>query len=320
MRILHSLLLLLTLLALSCSPEKKDSPDLTGISSDPEIVRFEELFYGATQEGLPALKSEFPYLFPAPNPDSVWVKKMQDEDERFLFEETQKIYGDFSLQEQQLESLFSHMKYYFPAFREPRVLTVITQVDYNNKVIYADSLLFIGLDLYLGEAHEVYADFPGYVKQNYNDGHLIVDVAESLVKPALLPPASNSFVSRMVQEGKRLKIMELLLPDLPQEEIMGYSPEQWSWTQSSESDIWKYFVQNELLYSTDPELTKRFIDEAPFSKFYLEVDRESPGRVGSWFGWRIVDSYMDNNEVDVKELILTDNEEIFKRSSYKPKK
>ncbi len=320
MRILYSLALSMTLLALSCATEKKDSPDLSGISSEPEVIRFEERFYGGAEEDLPGLKSEFPYLFPEPNPDSVWVNKMKDEDERFLYDESQKVFGDFSLQEKRLESLFRHMKYYFPSFREPRVLTVITQVDYNNKVIYADSLLFIGLDLYLGEEHEVYADFPGYVKQNYNSGHMIVDVAEALVRPALLPPASNSFVSRMVQEGKRLKIMELLLPDLPPEEVMGYTPDQWNWTQSSESDMWKYFVQNELLYSTDPEMTKRFIDEAPFSKFYLEVDRESPGRVGSWFGWRIVDAYMDNNEVDLKELIRTDNEEIFKSSSYKPKK
>ena len=180
MRILQSLALTMTLLAMSCTAEKKDSPDLTGIFSDPEVIRFEERFYGGTEESLPELKSEFPYLFPEPNPDSVWVNKMKDEDERFLFEETQKIYGDFSDQEKRLESLFRHMKYYFPAFREPRVLTVITQVDYNNKVIYADSLLFIGLDLYLGEEHEVYADFPGYVKQNYNSGHMIVDVAEAL--------------------------------------------------------------------------------------------------------------------------------------------
>jgi gliding motility-associated lipoprotein GldB len=320
MSILRFLALFTFLLALSCSSEKKDSPDLSGISSDPEIIRFEELFYGSSEDSLPGLKSEFPYLFPEPNPDSVWVNKMRDEDERYLFEETQKIFSDFGPQEKRLESLFRHMKYYFPAFREPRVLTVISQVDYNNKVIYADSLLFIGLDLYLGQEHEVYADFPGYVKQNYNGDHMIVDVADALVRPALLPPGSNSFVSRMVQEGKRLKLTELLLPEVPDEEIMGYTEEQWNWTESSEKDIWKYFVQNELLYSTDPELTRRFIDEAPFSKFYLEVDRESPGRIGSWFGWRIVDAYMENNDVGIRDLIVADNEEIFKDSGYKPKK
>jgi hypothetical protein len=29
-----------------------------------------------------------------------------------------------------------------------------------------------------------------------------------------------------------------------------------------------------------------------FSKFYLEIDNESPGQVGGWIGWQIVRSYM----------------------------
>ena len=320
MRILQSLTLLFLLLSISCSKEKNGSPDLEGISSDPEIVRFEQLFYNASAESLPQLKSDFPYLFPEPNPDSVWVNKMQDEDERYLFDESQKKFEDFSDQKQRLESLFRHMKYYFPSFREPRVITMITQVDYNNKVIYADSLLFIGLDLYLGQDHEVYADFPGYVKQTYHPEHLVVDVADAMTRPLLAPPPSTSFLSRIVQQGKRLKIMELLLPEISKREIMGYTGEQWEWAELSETDIWKYFVQNELLYSTDAELSRRFIEEAPFSKFYLEVDRESPGRIGSWFGWRIVDAYMQNNDVGIADLIRTDNEEIFRRSGYKPKK
>lgn len=320
MRILLSFTLLVFLFLTSCSRDKDASPDLTGISSDPEIIRFEELFYGADAESLPALKADFPYLFPEPNPDSVWVNKMQDEDERYLFEESQKKFKDFDLQTRRLQSLFRHMKYYFPSFQEPKVITMITEVDYNNKVIYADSLLFVGLDLYLGEDHELYADFPGYVKQNYHPEHLIVDVADAMTKPLLRPTGGTSFLSRIIQQGKRLKIIELLLPDMTGREIMGYTEEQWNWAEQNETDIWKYFVQNELLYSTDADLTRRFIEEAPFSKFYLEVDRDSPGRIGSWFGWRIVDAYMQNNEVGVSEMIRTDNEEIFKSSRYKPEK
>jgi hypothetical protein len=245
---------------------------------------------------------------------------MESEDERYLFDESQKVFEDFDDQKERLRSLFRHMKYYFPSFQEPRVITMITQVDYNNKVLYADSLLFIGLDLYLGQDHQVYADFPAYVKQNYHPGHLIVDVADAMVAPLLGSSAGNSFLSRIIQQGKRLKMIELLLPEVPKREIMGYTDEQWNWTEISETDIWKYFVQNELLYSTDAELSRRFIEEAPFSKFYLEVDRESPGRIGSWFGWRIVDSYMQKNEAGISDLMRTDNEEIFKRSGYKPRK
>lgn len=320
MRILLATSSIFIFFILSCSKERQNAPDLSGISSDPQIIRFEELFYESSADELPILKAQFPYLFPAGNADSVWVSKIEDEDEQYLYSETQKLYADFSDQRSRLESLFKHMKYYFPTFEEPRVITMITQVDYNNKVIYADSLLFVGLDLYLGEDHEVYADFPEYVKQNYHKDHLIVDIADAMVRPLLRPSEDNSFVSRMVQDGKRLEILSLLLPDLSKEEIIGYSQEQWNWAEMSEGNIWKYFVQNELLYSTDPELTRRFIEEAPFSKFYLEVDRDSPGRIGSWFGWRIADAYWSNVDPGMRGLITVDNEELFKRSKYKPAK
>ena len=36
-----------------------------------------------------------------------------------------------------------------------------------------------------------------------------------------------------------------------------------------------------------------FFDASPFSKFYLEIDNQSPGRIGRWIGWQIVRSYMN---------------------------
>ncbi len=70
----------------------------------------------------------------------------------------------------------------------------------------------------------------------------------------------------------------------------------------------------------DPTLTNRFIEDAPFSKFYLEVDKDSPGRIGAWFGWQIVNAYMRNNDMELQEMILLDNEELFKKSKFKPRK
>jgi hypothetical protein len=35
---------------------------------------------------------------------------------------------------------------------------------------------------------------------------------------------------------------------------------------------------------------------APFSKFYLEIDNDSPGRIGAWIGWQMVRSYMKNKQ------------------------
>jgi uncharacterized protein YjaZ len=68
-------------------------------------------------------------------------------------------------------------------------------------------------------------------------------------------------------------------------------------------------------------LANRFINVAPFSKFYLEIDNESPGRIGQWVGWQIVRSFMENNpKVTVQDLIKMNEKDIFELSKYKPKK
>lgn len=313
-------LILLLLTSVACSKEKNSEVDVSGIEVNTEVVRFEQEFYDASPEELPALKASYAYLFPDSEPDSVWIAKLKDEDELFLYKSIQKEFPDFTQEKEEFTDLFKHVKYYFPNFVEPRVLTILNNVDYDHRIIYADTLLFVSLDVYLGKEHEVYHDYPDYIKQNFTREHLIVDVAEQFALPVLRAPQSKSYVSQMIQQGKKFKLMESFLPEKPKNQIMGYTLEQYQWAEISEADIWKYFIQNEMLYSNDPTLNDRFIMDAPFSKFYLEVDKDSPGRIGAWFGWRIVDAFMQNNDISLQEMIITDNEEIFKRSKYKPKK
>ena len=75
-----------------------------------------------------------------------------------------------------------------------------------------------------------------------------------------------------------------------------------------------------MLYSSDSKLPNRFTNVAPFSKFYLEIDNDSPGRVGQWIGWQIVRSFMQNNDVSMQDMLKMDDKEIFEKSKYKPKK
>lgn len=319
MRIYQAISSLLVLVLLSCGNEEKESIDLSGIESEIELIRFDQLFYGKGPESLEALKTGYPYLFPGGN-DSIWINKMQDEDELFLYKEVQKEFPDLKEAKTDLEGLFKHVKYYFPTFRDPKLITLISTVDYENRVIYADSLLLVSLDVYLGSEHPAYSDYPMYVKQNFKKSQIPVDVANSLAVPIVPRSSSGTFVSRMIQEGKRLKVIESFLPMADKASIIGYTAEQYQWATISEQDIWKYFVQNEMLYSTDSELHERFIADAPFSKFYLDVDRDSPGRIGAWFGWQIVNAYMKNSNSDLESLLKEDNETIFTASRYKPKK
>ncbi len=318
MRILVIFLFLVSFVA--CSKKENKKIDVSNIGIETNVIRFDQKFYITPAEKLGELKAEFPYLFPQANPDSVWVNKMKNKDELELFAETEKLYNDFTEETKQLTELFKHIKYYYPNFEEPKVITILTNVDYSNNVILADSLLFVSLDIFLGKDNQVYSEFPSYIKQNYTKEHLIVVIANKFSEQFIRPLRFNSFVARMVQEGKKLALSQAFLPEVGRAEILGYTDDQYGWAENSEIDIWKYFMQNEMLYDSDPQLASRFIEEAPFSKFFLEVDQDSPGRIGAWFGWQIVDSYLKNNNVPVQKVMLMDNEEIFKKSKYKPKK
>ncbi len=312
--------LIVLLLVINCTKKDKIAVDVSGIDVQIDINRFDEQFYSMNTEKLPELKKQYPYLFPGSGNDSIWLQKAQDKDEQELFSKTQTIFKDFTDEEQQLTNLFKHIKYYFPKFKAPKVITLLTNVDYESRVVYADSLLFISLDLYLGKDSEIYADFPNYIKKNFTKEHLIVDVASALAEVQVPLASHRDFVARMIQEGKKMYLIDMYLPNVSNMEKMGYTKEELGWAEYNQTEVWKYFVQNKMLFSSDMELSRRFINNAPFSKFYQANDNETPGRIGIWFGWQIVKAYMENNEVSIQDMLQTKNDEIFKQSKYKPKK
>lgn len=314
---LCGVLVLLTLF--SCKKKEKTKVDVSNISIETKVARFEVDFYSATEKTLPSIKKKYPIMFPH-NIDSVWVRKMKDKDEQELFEETQKIYKDFTDVEKQLEELFQHITYYNPNFKAPVVITTLSNVDYANRLIYNGDYMVISLDVYLGEDHEFYGTFPKYIKINNTKDHIIVDAANAIISKQVVPSIGRTFLSKMVEAGKKMYLLDMYLPNISDKEKTGYSTKKYNWILNNEDGIWRYFIENNLLYSTDSKLNKRFLDLAPFSKFYLENDNETPGQVGVYVGWQIVRAYMQNNDVSLQQLMKADAEEIFKKSKYKPKR
>ena len=304
---------------LSCNTTTKKEKEIEAISADLKVIRFDKIFFETAAEDLPKIKKQFPFFFPAGNEDDVWLEKMQNPLWRELYTEVQKKFSDFEIYKSQLNTVFKHIKYYFPKTKIPEVYTVISEMDYNNKVIYADSLLIISLEMYLGKEHKFY-QFPDYIKQNFETNQMMPDVVEAFSKRVIKTNAERNFLAAMIHSGKILYLKDVILPEYKEEEKIGYTESQLHWCQENESYMWRYFIENQLLYDDDPKLLLRFVNPAPFSKFYLEIDNESPGKVGAWTGWQIVRSYMKNNEVSLTQLMQTDAKEIFEKSNYKPKK
>lgn len=303
---------------LSCNTTTKKEKEIEVVPVDLKVIRFDKIFFETKPNDLPKIKKEFPFFFPAGNEDAVWLEKMQNPLWRQLYTEVQKKFSDFDLYTSQLNTAFKHIKYYFPKAKNPEVYTVISEMDYNNKVIYADSLLIISLEMYLGKEHKFY-QFPNYIKQNFEPNQMMPDVVEAFSKRVIKTDAGN-FLAAMIHAGKILYLKDVILPEYKDEDKIGYTETQLLWCQENENYMWRYFIENQLLYDDDPKLIPRFVTPAPFSKFYLEIDNESPGKVGAWTGWQIVRSYMKNNEVSLPQLMQTNAKEIFEKSNYKPKK
>lgn len=303
----------------SCDKKSKVEKAVEEIPIQIKVDRFDKAFFEAKPQDLAKLKAQYPMFFPAGNDDKVWLDKMQNPQWRELYSEVEKKFGNFDKETTGIEELFKHIKYYFPETKTPKVITVIAEMDYQNKVIYADSLVIVSLELYLGKDHRFY-QFPEYLKQNFEPNQILPDIVSSFGIRKILPPSDNTLLSYMVYAGKELYLKDLLLPEATDAEKMGYQPEQIKWCQENETEMWRFFIENNLLYDTDQKLLPRFINPAPFSKFYLEIDNESPGRTGAWLGWQMVRSYMQNNEVTLQQMLKTDSKTLFEKSKYKPKK
>lgn len=309
-----------SLLLLSCDQKSKVEKAIEETPVDEiKIERFDKQFFETPPKDLAKLKKQYPYFFSPQINDSVWINKMAAPIWREVYAEVEKKYATSEGIQNNVEALVQHMKYYFPKTKTPKVITLISDMDYTNKAIYADSLVIISLELYLGKDHKFYT-FPKYLKQNFEERQMMPDVVKSFSLGKIAPPTDKNLLSQMIYFGKQLYLKDLLLPEYSDAEKMGYTPKEIVWCQENESYIWRYFIEREMLFSDEQKLTSRFIDPAPFSKFYLEIDNDSPGQIGSWIGWQIVRSFMANNDVTVDQLLKTDAKEIFEKSKYKPKK
>jgi gliding motility-associated lipoprotein gldB len=280
----------------------------------------DSIFFHTPVEELPLIKAKYPLFFPENTTDEEWAKKQSDSLQKELFSEINKTFGDFSDQKKTIKSIYQHIKYYFPQFTPPKVVTLTSDVDYSSRVIYADSLLLIGVDNYLGSKHRFYSDMEAYIAQELDKKYLPVDVALSFAE-AIIPSSRNTtFLDTMIHEGKVLYLAHKFLPTVSEEDLLKYTSEKYQWTEENEAQIWRYFIENQLLYSTDRKILTRFIDMAPFSKFYLELDNQSPGGVGRYIGLRIVTQYMEKHPDALQKLGIIPTEELFKEANYKPKK
>lgn len=239
-------------------------------------------------------------------------------DMREAYDTLMKKYPNVDFLERDLADAFDRYKHHFPERKAPRVITYFT--GFNFGVVTNDSILAIGLDYFLGKDCCFYKrlSFPEYMRFKNQKKFILPYCFEAIANNEFGAfDRGNDFLSQMIYKGKIMYFLDVMLPQLPKADKLRFSKKQIAWCEDNEQSIWAYFIQNDILFSTDIKQYNSYINYSPFAK---GMSNKSPGRIAYWLGWKIVNEYMENNtSVTLIELMQnTKPQEILQQSGYKP--
>ena len=329
----------------SCTADKsKNIPDVSDIDANLDIIRTEELIFSGDSTTMEQILTSFNASFPVfsglyfeqilgfraqegekINLAEEVLKMKKDRGITFLLDTTAVVFSDFDLIRKDLEQSFQFYHHYFPERNKPAIYTLISE--YAHQVfLFSDSngrdAVGLGLDLFLGDFNYKQIapenpSFSAYITRSFNKEHISKKVMEVLIDDMLPVNPGNRLLDHIVQNGKKLYILEKLLPYASDTIIHEYTQDQMDWVNENELNIWVHLLDNDLLYSTKSRDYFKLINPSPSSP---GMPPKSPGRAANWMGYKIVKKFMEkNDDFSLQELILIkDAQFLLEDSKYKP--
>lgn len=323
----------------SCKNNNK-APDVSHIKIDLKTERFEQDFFkidsNRIDSSLDILLGKHPdftpyFIYTVLNANPSWkgdttatyLKRFLTS-YRPVYDTSQMIYKNFSKYENEIKEGLRYLKFYFPQYKIPgKIITYLGPADGFGDGFIEDNIL-VGLQHHLGSSFSVYKDqmfiqtYPEYLSRRFTPEYISVNTISNIVNVKLFPQAKEdqSLLIQMVEKGKRLYLLQLLLPNTEEYKLIGYTEKQMKESYSHEAAIWDLFVQNNFLQTIDYNVIKNYIGESPKTQ---ELGESSPGNIGSFAGWQIVKKYMSKNpSTRPDQLMAMDAEQLFTAAKYKP--
>jgi hypothetical protein len=332
---------------LSC--RDSDTPDVSDIKVEMQVQRFEQDFFAIDTNNISAgfarLQNQYPVFLRDFHINILGLPPVSDTSEaveaaikkfisdyRPIKDSVDKVFADLSDIEDDIKQGLQFVKHYFPNYRLPqKLITFIGPMDayyeaslggYGD-VITSDALA-VGLQLHLGSRFSIYksemgqALYPAYISRRFAPEYIPANCMKNIIDD-MFPDNSTGkpLVEQMVEKGKRVYLLDRFLPRTHDTLKLGYTDYQLKGCLKNEGLIWNFFLTNGLLNNSEPNLIKNYIGDAPNTP---EIGEYSPGNIGLFVGWRIVDEYMNKNpETSLQQLMQTDPRKLFEESKYRPK-
>ena len=330
-RVLYILLLSLT----ACTPARRYFPkDVEPQQID--IVRFDQALLNVRTESalddVRVLYDEYPLFMPffvenilgVPTYDTAFLATQLPQflnDTLYGFAQTnrreQELFADISDLQAELDKAFARVHFLYPELPLPTVYLFVS--GFNASVMFADEDIAVGADMYLGSDYEYYNRVVhDYQKHTMRKECIPVDVVSAfLFRHMSYNSPKSRLLDNMIYRGKVMYMLAQIFSDLPPYEVMGYTPAQWDWCVRHERAAWNLIMDQRDLFKTESLLLTSYLNDGPFT---AEISQDSPGRMGTWIGWRIVESFMNKHkDITLQQLIAEpDAEYILRESYYRP--
>ncbi len=325
------LLVFLSVALLSCSHSNRNVP-IVPQNKLPKVQvkihRYGKALFSldlkSFQVGLKKIKPDFLPFLNADLNDTANINQLYryvtDTQIRYVYQKTMKTFPQLSREQQQLQSAFAHLKYYYPSFSIPRVYSYISDLYYEQPVMKQGNSVVIALDDYLGEKFPLYIDLniPQYHRRCMTKKNMVVDVVRTIYRSNFeqnIRP--KTLLDNMMEAGKELYFLDAMLPGIPDTLKICYTQNQLEWMEKNKKEVWAVMVKNRFLYSTNYMLINKMIQPGPFSDGYSHA---SPPAMAKWFGWQMVRKYMhDHPKMTIQKLLkMKDAQSLLEDSGYKP--
>lgn len=242
--------------------------------------------------------------------DTLYGFAQTNQREREMFADTKDL-------ESALDVAFSRVHFLYPEMHIPTIYLFIS--GFNSSLLFVGEDIAVGADMYLGSDYEYYNRVVyDYQKLTMRKECIPVDVVSAFLFRNLPYTSSKSrLIDNMIYRGKIMYLLSQIFSELPPYEVMGYTQEQWKWCVRNERAIWHLMMDKRDLFKTESLVLTSYLNDGPFTG---EISQDSPGRLGTWIGWRIAESYMQHNQdITLQQLIAEPNAElILQKSYYKP--
>ncbi|WP_132056033.1 gliding motility lipoprotein GldB [Pseudocnuella soli] len=314
-----------------------NKPDVSTIEVNMPVERFEQDFFKIDTNdvagSLAHLRNAYPHFFPTfmqdilqlnpMDPASIGIIKQIVGSYSSLADSLAPTYKNFDNIRDDIADGMRFVKYYYPQYRVPKLLTFVGTLDAPGMVL-TNEYLAVGLQQFAGKSFggyqlpEVQQMYPTYISRRFDKEYIPVNALKAVVDDVYPDQSTGKpLVEQMIEKGKQWYLLDHFLPDTHDTLKTGYTKKQLDWLEQNEGNAWGYIVKNENLYSIEPPVVQAYIGESPFTRGMPEV---SPGNIGQWFGWQIVQAFAQKNkELTLQQVLETAPRTIFEGAKYKPK-